>query len=122
MKKWTRWQDWVAVVAGLVAAISTIWVAPMGASMALMLTFGVLLVVAGVLNLAMPELHWMEWVQGVLGVLLFIAPWAGHYAAATGAAWFSWICGGVAIVVTAITLVPMLTSRSHHGGGVAHAH
>lgn len=111
----------MAVVAGLVAALSTIWVTPMGASVVLMLVFGILLIAAGVVNLAMPELEWMEWVQGVLGVLLFISPWIGGYAAAMGAAWLSWICGGVAIVVTAIVLAPRLTSGSHHGG-MAHAH
>jgi hypothetical protein len=121
LKKWTRWEDWVAVVAGLVAALSTIWVTPMGSSVVLMLVFGILLIAAGVVNLAMPELDWMEWVQGVLGVLLFISPWMGRYSTDMGAAWLSWICGGVAIVVTAIALMPKMTSRSH-GGGVAHAH
>jgi hypothetical protein len=121
LRKWTRWEDWVAVVAGIVAALSTIWVTPMGSSVVLMLVFGILLIAAGVVNLAMPELDWMEWVQGVLGVLLFISPWMGRYATDMGAAWLSWICGGVAIVVTAIALMPRLTSHSH-GGGVAHAH
>jgi len=121
LRKWSRWEDWTALVAGLVAALSTIWVTPMGASVVLMLVFGILLVAAAVVNLAMPDLSWMEWVQGVLGVLLFISPWVGGYATAMGAAWFSWICGAVAIVVTAIALAPRLTSGSHHGD-LAHAH
>lgn len=120
MRKWSRWEDWTALVAGLVAALSTIWVTPMGASVVLMLVFGILLIAAAAVDLSLPELRWMEWVQGVLGVLLFISPWIGGYASAMGAAWLSWICGGVAIVVTAIAL-PRLTSGSHHGD-MAHAH
>ena len=107
MKKWTRWQDWVTVAAGLVVALSTIWVAPAGLSVVLMVVLGVLLIIAGLINLAMPGLAWMEWVHGVLGVLLFISPWAGMYATHTGAAWFSWICGAVAIIVAAWELVPV---------------
>ncbi len=121
MKKWTRWQDWTALAAGLVAALATTWVTPAGASVALMLIFGILLIVSGILNLAMPDLRWMQWAQGVLGALLFISPWIGVYATAMGAAWFSWICGIVAVAVTAMTLAPTASSRSHHGD-VAHAH
>lgn len=117
MKKWTRWQDWVTVAAGLVVALSTIWVAPAGLSIVLMIVLGVLLIIAGLINLSMPGLAWMEWVHGVLGVLLFISPWAGMYATHMGAAWFSWVCGGVAIIVAAWELVP-IPGGDHH---VAHS-
>jgi hypothetical protein len=56
-------------------------------------------------------------VHGVLGVLLFISPWAGMYATHTGAAWFSWICGAVAIIVAAWELVPVPGSDR-----MAHSH
>ncbi|HWD62830.1 MAG TPA: SPW repeat protein [Humibacter sp.] len=118
MKKWTRWQDWVTVAAGIVVALAAIWVAPAGLSVVLMVVLGVLLVAAGLVNLAMPGLEWMEWVHGVIGVLLFVSPWAGMYATQMGAAWFSWVCGGVVIVVTALELVPSLTERRH----MAHSH
>ena len=118
MKKWTRWQDWVTVAAGVVAALAPIWVTPGGLSVVLMVVLGVLLIIAGLINLAMPGLEWMEWVHGVIGVLLFISPWAGMYADHTGAAWFSWICGAVVIIVTAFELVPSMRS----GHDVAHSH
>jgi hypothetical protein len=82
-----------------------------------MVVLGVLLIIAGLINLAMPGLAWMEWVHGVLGVLLFISPWAGMYATHTGAAWFSWICGAVAIIVAAWELVPVPGSDR-----MAHSH
>ena len=119
MKRWTRWQDWATVAAGLVAALATIWVAPGGLSIALMIVLGVLLIAAGLVNLAMPGLEWMEWVHGVIGVLLFVSPWAGMYAAHMGAAWFSWVCGGVAIIVAAWELVPVPGGSAHR---MAHSH
>jgi len=112
MNKWTRWQDWVAVAAGLYVALSTIWVASAGASVALMLVLGILLVISGVLNLARPGMVALEWVQGVLGILLFLSPWIGVYATAMGAAWTSWIAGVVSIVVAALAIQP--SSRTHH--------
>lgn len=112
MKKWTRWQDWVAVVAGLYAALATLWTTPAGASLILMLVFGILLVASGVWNLAQPGMVVTEWVQLALGVLLFISPWIGFYAAQTGVAWTSWIAGAVALIVSALAIQP--SSRVHH--------
>jgi apolipoprotein N-acyltransferase len=113
MKKWTRWEDWVAVVAGLAVALSTMFLPPMGASVAIMVTLGVLLIVSGLVNLAWPGLVAMEYVQGVLGVLLIISPWVGGYAEAMtfGPAWMSWICGVVVVIVAALAIRPSM--RAH---------
>jgi hypothetical protein len=112
MNKWTRWQDWVAVAAGLYAALSTLWTHQMGASMPIMIVLGVLLIASGVWSLAMPGLVAMEWIHAVLGVLLIISPWVGGYATATGAAWTSWITGVVALVVGLLALQPAM--HTHH--------
>ncbi len=114
MKKWTRWEDWVAIAAGLAVALSTMFLAPMGASVAIMVTLGVLLVISGVVNLAFPGMVAMEYVQGALGVLLIISPWVGGYADTMtfGAAWMSWICGAIAVVVAALAIRPSM--RAHH--------
>jgi hypothetical protein len=118
MKKWTRWEDWVAVVVGLAVALSTLIVAPMGASVAMMVTLGVLLVISGLVNLAFPGMVAMEYVQGALGVLLLVSPWIGGYADTTaGAAWVSWIGGAVAIVVAALAIRP---SMEAHRGAITH--
>ncbi len=111
MKKWTRWEDWVAVVVGLVTAISALVMAPVGASMTMMLVLGALLIISGLVNLAMPGLVAMEWVQLALGVLLFISPWIGGYANAAGPAWVSWICGAIAAIVAAVAVRPAM--RTH---------
>jgi hypothetical protein len=114
MKKWTRWEDWVAIAAGVDVALSAMFVPAMGASVAIMVTLGVLLVISGVVNLAFPGLVAMEYVQGALGVLLIISPWVGGYADAMtfGAAWMSWICGAIAVVVAALAIRPSM--QAHH--------
>jgi hypothetical protein len=108
MKRWTRWEDWVAVAVGLVAALSTIWMEREGASMVWMIVLGVLLIASGVVNLAMPGLVASEYVQLGLGVLLFLAPWIGGYASATGPAWVSWVGGAVAAIVAALAIRPAM--------------
>ena len=109
MNKWTRWEDWVAVVVGLVAAVAALFVPPMGASMPWMLIVGVLLIAAGVMNLAMPGMVAMEYVQLALGAVLFVAPWLGGYAGMDStAAWICWIGGAIAVIVAALAIRPAM--------------
>ena len=56
MKNWTRWEDWVAIAAGLAVVLSTMFVTHAGASLAMMLVLGILLIASGIVNLAMPGL------------------------------------------------------------------
>jgi hypothetical protein len=77
-----------------------------------MIVLGVLLIISGLWNLAMPGMVAMEWIQGVLGALLFISPWVGGYATQMGAAWTSWICGAIAIIVAMLAVQP--SARTHH--------
>ena len=120
MKKWSRWQDWVAVVAGLYAALSVMWTTSAGVSAALMVVFGVLLIASGVINLAMPGTPAVEWVQAALGALLFLSPWLGSYTTHAGAAWTSWITGLVALVVTATAIKPSSEEHRHHRVSPSH--
>lgn len=113
MKRWTRWQDWAAVAAGLYAALASIWTTPRtAASMWMMIILGILLAAAGVWSLAAPELVSMEWVVAAIGALLFISPWVGAYAGDAGPAWTSWICGAVGVIAGLWGLVP--AQRMHH--------
>lgn len=112
MKKWTRWQDWAAVIVGLYAALSTLWTTQGGMSTVLMVVCGVLLIVSGVVNLAMPGRMAIEWAQVVIGLLLFFSPWIGVYAHLAGAAWTSWIGGAIAVVATALAIKPVHLSHN----------
>lgn len=122
MKRWNRWQDYVAVIAGLYAALSTIWTTQQASSMVMMIGCGVLLIAAGLWNLSSPGQPVAEWVQMVLGALLFVSPWIAGYTAHTGATWTSWIAGGVALVAGVLALQPSMHERTetHHGGVGAH--
>ena len=113
MKKWTRWEDYVAIAAGLYTALSVLWTRQTPTSMTLMLVFGVLLIVTGVLNLAMPGTPWLEYAQAACGVLLFLSPWMGMYTSQVGASWTSWIAGLVAAGVTAAAIKPAMDARHH---------
>ncbi len=124
MKRWTRWQDWVAVAAGLYAALASIWTTPRtGTTVSTLIVLGVLMIAAGVWSLAAPGLVSMEWILAVLSALLFIAPWVLGYAGSPGPAWTSWICGGIGVIAGLWALAPAekVHHMTHGGGQVAHA-
>jgi hypothetical protein len=112
-KQWMRWQDWAAVVLGIVAGLSMLWVQTSNTAMWTLLVFGVLLLASGLWSLAMPGSVASEYVHIGLGVLLFISPWALGYYDLAGAAWTSWVVGVLAVVIGA-TAVPVATT-AHRG-------
>ncbi|MDR6636881.1 SPW repeat protein [Paenarthrobacter nitroguajacolicus] len=114
MKKWTRWQDWTVVAAGAYAALSVLWTTQTGSSTAVMVTLGILLVIGGVVNLAVPGMPAAEWGQAIIAVALLLAPWVAGFTSATGAAWSAWIPGAVALVVTALAIKPSTEEYRHH--------
>ena len=118
MKKWYRWQDYVAAAAGLFTAVAVLFTRQENMSTTLMLVFGGLLVVSGIFNLAMPGTPVMEYAQAVLAALLVLSPWLGSYTGATGAAWTSWIAGAVALVVTAVAIKP--STDAHRNLRISH--
>jgi hypothetical protein len=64
-----------------------------------MIILGALIAIDGLWSLAEPRLMVSEGAEVVLGALLFIAPWVMGYTALTTASWFSWIIGGLAVIV-----------------------
>jgi uncharacterized membrane protein HdeD (DUF308 family) len=109
-KQWTRWQDWVALVVGVLVALSPLVVSTAGEPGALttLIVLGVLLAVTSLWSLYSPGMVATEYVHAVLGVLLFLAPFVFTYVALSGAAWTSWIAGIVAVVV-GLWAVPVST-------------
>ncbi len=99
-KKWARWQDYVALLAGVVLALTPIWFTPneTGGVWA-MIVLGVVLAGSALWSLQAPGAVASEWVHAILGVLMFVAPWVLSYANEAGAAWSSWIIGLVAVIV-----------------------
>ncbi|MDN3358730.1 SPW repeat protein [Actinomadura sp. DC4] len=103
MKAWTRWQDWVAVVAGVYAILSPIWVSTTheGGAVASLIVLGALLVITGLYSLARATTLSSvaaQWLLVLWGVLLFVAPWVITYTSHSGAAWTSWIVGVIGVL------------------------
>lgn len=100
MKAWTRWQDWVAMVAGLYAALSPIWVSTTHerGAVASLIALGALIVITSLASLARVGGAVTEWLTALWGILLFVAPWMITYTSHSGAAWTSWIVGVIAVL------------------------
>ena len=111
---WRRWQDWVAVVAGVYAFLSPIWTPTLSKATTTLVILGIVAAVVGLVSLARPGMVALEWVMVVVGVLMFIAPWVIGFTAMAGMAWTAWIVGVVLIVVGLLALPE--SNRIHHGG------
>jgi hypothetical protein len=115
-RAWTRWQDWVEVVVGVVALLSPLlWLDTSTKTLWTMVILGALIAIDGLWSLAAPRLMTSETIQVVLGVLLFISPWVMSFAADSGAAWTSWIAGALAVIASGIALPAV--NASHRTAG-----
>lgn len=108
-KRWNRWNDWAAVVLGIVAGLSVLWVETSATAMWTLIVFGVLLLVSGVWSLASPSSVASEYTHVALGVLVFISPWVLTFSALSGAAWTAWIIG-VLTVAVGVAAIPVATT------------
>jgi len=104
-----NWQDWVNLILALWLFVSP-WVLQFGAAMggtdvaahpawnAWILGIIVFLVSLSALGRAR---FWQEWVNLVLGIWVFIAPWALGFAALSHAAWDHWVIGALVVLISA---------------------
>jgi len=114
MQKWTRWQDWVAVVAGAYAILSPIWTDTTTKATWTMVVLGALTVLAALGSLASPGHLLTEGAVAVLGVLFFISPWVMGFSGTTAMAWTAWVVGVVTFVVGAATMPQVRSLGRHH--------
>lgn len=101
---WRTWPDWINVVIGAYVILAPIWTA--GVSTGWFVVLGILAVAAGLWALGTASSAASEWVQVVIGVVVFLSPWFGSYAGMTGGAWTAWIAG-LALVVFAFVGMSM---------------
>jgi uncharacterized membrane protein HdeD (DUF308 family) len=113
MRPWTRVQDFAALIAGVYAALSPIWVSTTGERGAFwaLIVLGALLAISSLVSLAMPGVVATEWLTVLFGVLLVAAPWVLTYTDRFGASWTSWVVGIIAVALGA-SAVPV-SSRVH---------
>ncbi len=115
MKAWTRWQNWVSLVLGVLLFISP-WVFGTATKGTISLDawiIGVISVILALLALAFVSTATIaEGLAVVLGVLLFISPWVLGFAAVSAAAWTAWIIGVLFVVVNGWTLLQTQLPRA----------
>jgi len=102
--------DWTNIVLGFWVLISP-WVLGFSASMSAVWTavvLGILVMAVSAWALYQPRRRLPEWASLVLGVLLFLAPWAMGYSEITNAAWNSWALGAVIALFAAWTFLPRM--------------
>jgi hypothetical protein len=115
MKAMKSWPDGVALVVGVYALLSPMWLDTSTAAMWTLIVLGALIAAASLAPLAGRSMDAMEYAHIGLGLLMFIAPWVLGYADLAGAAWTSWVVGVVTVVVGLVALPQM----RHIGGGRA---
>ena len=100
---WKRLQDWLTVVIGVLLFILPFVLGATGNQAAAWTAYagGVLLAIAGSWSLmsSSPANRFAEWSEIVIGVLVFLAPWALGFTGLTALAWSAWIAGILAVVL-----------------------
>ena len=113
MQKWTRWQDWVALLraptrrwrrSGPRRTTSATWT---------MVVLGVVTVAVSLWSLATPEDRISEYALVLLGVLFIVSPWVMGFDDLDSMALTAWIVGAVTRDRRRAGHCPRSTSRMH---------
>ncbi|MGZ4427328.1 MAG: SPW repeat protein [Nocardioidaceae bacterium] len=118
MQKWSRWQDYVALVAGAYAVLSPIWTDTTTKATWTMIVLGVITAGVSVRSLIKPADVISEGAHAVLGVLFFISPWVMGFSGTSAMAWTAWIVGVVTFAVGLWALPE--TNKLHQGLATSH--
>lgn len=105
MQKWTRPQDWAALIAGVYAFLSPIWTTTTGKATGTVIVLGIVTALIALWSLAMPGVVATEYLIALMGVLFFIAPWVMGFHTTTGMAWTAWVVGVVTFLL-GVSAVP----------------
>lgn len=109
----SRAQDLLAVVLGVFAALSPLWLETTDKAMWSLVVLGVLIALTGLAQMYRPALGAnADYAMGLFGVLLFISPWAMDFTDYRGASWTAWVVGVVTAVV-AVAALPTVSGRLH---------
>ncbi|WP_069163915.1 SPW repeat domain-containing protein [Nocardia altamirensis] len=110
----SRAQDLLAVVLGVFAALSPLWVETTDKAMWSLIVLGVLIALTGLAQMYRPAMGaTADYAMGLFGLLLFISPWAMDFTEYRGASWTAWVVGVVTAVV-AVAALPAVSGRLHN--------
>ena len=113
MQKWTRWQDWMALVAGVCAALSPLFINANDTVTWTMVALGVVTAGVALWSLAMPDDRISEYALVLLGVLFIASPWVMDFVANDNMALTAWIVGAVTAIAGVLGM-PEVEHRMHH--------
>ncbi|MCQ9163208.1 MULTISPECIES: SPW repeat protein [unclassified Arthrobacter] len=113
MKAWTRWQDWVTLGAGVVAAFAAFSSMSSVAGASALMVLGAAMVIAALISLAMPDLVVMEYVKVALGLLMIVSPWMFGFAAVSGTATTAWTLGLISLAASLWAAPLSVEARQH---------
>ena len=120
MPKWTRWQAWMALLAGAYAALSPLWTATNDTATQTMVALGVVTMAVSLWTLARPEDQIAEYALVLMGVLFIASPWVMDFVNIDNMAMTAWIVGAIT-VLAGVLEVPQIEQKMHmHRGPSAH--
>jgi hypothetical protein len=102
-RPWTRWQDWVNLVAGIVLFIAPWYSVTWGhiASSWDAWILGIAIVLVALWALATASSTAPEAINIILGAWVFISPWVLGFASLAAIAWSFWIIGAIVVILSA---------------------
>lgn len=114
MGAFKRWQDWLIVLAGICVVAAPYVFGETSSAGTLWATgiIGVLLVLTALLASSTERANSIEWLPGIMGGIVFLAPWVFGYSDLTSTAWTSWAAGAVAMLAAIEVTV---TAPAPHG-------
>lgn len=120
MQKWTRWQVWLALLAGAYAALSPVWTTTDTTATRTMVVLGVATVAVSLWSLAMSEDRISEYALMVMGALFIASPWVMGFDNLNDMA-LAAVIVGVVTLVAGVLAMPQVEHRMHlHHGPIAH--
>ena len=120
MQKWTRWQAWVAVAAGAVAALSPLWIRTNDTATWTMVVLGVVTAAIALGSMAMSEDRVSEYALVIMGALFIVSPWVMGFENLDDMALMAWVVGAITLVAGVLE-IPQVENRMHtRHGPIAH--
>ncbi len=114
MKAWTRWQDWVSAVLGVILFVTPWFLGTVTSASGSWDAWivGIVIVILALVSLGLPTSSaTFEWGVLMVGAWLFISPWVLGFTAISTAAWVAWIIGLLLIVASGWILLEMRNPR-----------
>ncbi len=113
-----RLQHLDAVVLGVFAALSPLWLDTDNGARWSLIVLGLLIAATGLAQMFRADLAMADYATGLCGALLFVSPWVMGFDGLRGAAWTAWIVGALTVLV-ALAEMPAVQARFHRHGGLA---